>query len=69
VPYLQADGRRAYARYLAANRPRAFAIAPDGSWGEASGLDPINKALVQCANGHEGCRVCSVDGDIVWTAK
>ncbi|MEM5318177.1 CocE/NonD family hydrolase [Paraburkholderia sp. JHI869] len=69
VPYLHSDGRQAYTRYLAATRPRAFAIARDGAWGQASGIDSINAALVQCANGHEECRVYSVDGDVVWDTK
>jgi hypothetical protein len=65
----QKDARQAYTRYLAATRPRAFAIARDGAWGQASGIDSINAALVQCANGHEECRVYSVDGDVVWAKK
>ncbi|PMS11900.1 hypothetical protein FNF07_22015 [Trinickia caryophylli] len=69
VPYLRTDGRRAYAQYLAASRPRAFTIAPDGAWGAASGVDPINDALAQCATGHAGCRIYSVDGDVVWAGK
>jgi dienelactone hydrolase len=69
VPWLRAAGRQAYTRYLATTRPRAFAIAPDGAWGQASGVDSINEALVQCAGGHEGCRVYSVDGDVVWAVK
>ncbi|PMS18514.1 hypothetical protein C0Z18_16390 [Trinickia dabaoshanensis] len=69
VPYLRADGRHAYTRYLAGHRPRAFAIAPDGAWGAASGIDPIDDALARCANGHTGCRLYSVDGDVVWAAK
>jgi dienelactone hydrolase len=69
VPWLHADGREAYTRYLATARPRAFAIARDGGWGEASGIDSINAALVQCASDHEDCRVYSVDGDVVWAAK
>lgn len=69
VPYLHADGRNGYARYLGTRRPRAFAIAPDGAWGAASGVDPINDALAQCANGHAGCRVYSVDGEVVWAGK
>jgi dienelactone hydrolase len=67
VPYLHADGQQAYARYLTLGRPRAFAIAPDGSWGEASGVDPINKALLKCSG--TGCRVYSVDGDVVWATQ
>ncbi|MEM5405710.1 hypothetical protein [Paraburkholderia unamae] len=69
VPWLHADGRQAYTRYLAATRPRAFAIARDGGWGQASGIDSINAALVQCAKGHEECRIYSVDGDVVWAAR
>ncbi|WP_321931026.1 alpha/beta hydrolase family protein [Paraburkholderia guartelaensis] len=69
VPYLHTDGRQAYTRYLSARRPRAFAIARDGGWGQASGIDSITAALVQCADGHEECRIYSVDGDVVWATK
>jgi hypothetical protein len=69
VPYLNAEGRKAYAAFLAAHRPRAFAIAPDGAWGTASGLDPINDALFKCANRHSGCRLYAVDSDVVWTGR
>ncbi len=69
VPFLQPAGRRAYEQYLATVRPRAFAIAPDGAWGAASGVDAISEALVRCGNGHEGCRIYSVDGDVVWAGK
>jgi hypothetical protein len=69
VPYLNAQGRKAYARFVASHRPRAFAIAPDGAWGTASGLDPITEALVTCSNGHQGCRLYAVDGDVVWPEK
>ncbi|HEY3599025.1 MAG TPA: CocE/NonD family hydrolase [Paraburkholderia sp.] len=69
VPYLSAQGRNAYSAFLAMRRPRAFVIAPDGAWGSASGLDPVNGALVQCANGHSGCRIYAVDGDVVWAGK
>lgn len=69
VPWLHADGRQAYTHYLTTTRPRAFAIARDGGWGQASGIDAINAALVQCANGHQECRVYSVDSDVVWATK
>ncbi len=69
VPYLRAQGREAYSNFLTIRRPRAFAVAPDGAWGSASGLDPVSSALVQCANGHSGCRVYAVDNDVVWTGK
>jgi dienelactone hydrolase len=67
VPYLSAQGRLAYTKFLTMPRPRAFAIAPDGAWGASSGVDPISDALVQCANGHTNCRLYAVDGDVVWS--
>ncbi|MFC0400832.1 dienelactone hydrolase family protein [Paraburkholderia rhizosphaerae] len=69
VPYLNPQGRAAYGKFLAMNRPRAFAIAPDGAWGASSGLDPINGALVQCANGHADCKLYAVDSDVIWGGK
>ncbi|WP_169708784.1 dienelactone hydrolase family protein [Trinickia terrae] len=69
VPYLGAPGRQAYGKFLTAHRPRAFAVAPDGAWGAASGLDPINDALAACANGHRGCRLYAVDSDVVWAGR
>lgn len=69
VPYLDASGRQAYARFLKADRPRAFAIAPDGAWGTFSGLDAMTEALVRCGNGHIGCRLYAVDGDVVWSGR
>lgn len=69
VPYLNPAGREAYAHFLSSRRPRAFALAPDGAWGAGTGLDPINDALVQCANGHGGCRLYAVDGDVVWAGR
>lgn len=69
VPYLDAKGRAAYANFLISGRPRAFAIAPDGSFGSATGLDSMNVALARCGQGHTGCRLYAVDGDVVWTGK
>jgi len=68
-PYLDAKGRAAYANFLISSRPRAFAIAPDGSFGAATGLDSMNTALNRCGQGHTGCRLYAVDGDVVWTNK
>jgi len=67
VPYLSAQGRLAYSKFLTMPRPRAFAIAPDGAWGASSGVDPIGDALVKCASGHANCRLYAVDGDVVWS--
>ncbi|WP_410818154.1 dienelactone hydrolase family protein, partial [Paraburkholderia sp.] len=69
VPYLNAQGRQAYKRFLGTRNPRAFAIAPDGAWGAGSGVDPINDALVACANGHTGCQLYAVNRDVVWMGK
>jgi dienelactone hydrolase len=66
VPYMNEQGRTAYRRFLALRRPRAFTIAPDGGYGEASGTDPITDALASCSQGHQGCQLYAVDGDIVW---
>lgn len=69
VPFLNAQGRQAYAGFLNTRNPRAFAIAPDGAWGAGHGIDPINDALVACANGHSGCRLYAVNRNVVWVAK
>ncbi|WP_158602115.1 alpha/beta hydrolase family protein [Pararobbsia silviterrae] len=69
VPFLDAAGRAAYLDFTKRVRPRAFAIAPDGAWGSASGFDPITQALVQCGQGHDGCELYALDGDVVWRAK
>jgi hypothetical protein len=69
VPYLSERGRRMYTKFLSLRTPRAFAIAPDGAWGYAWGIDPINDALAYCANGHAGCRLYAVNRDVVWTGK
>jgi len=39
VPYLNAAGRADYQRFVQQATPRAFAVAPDGSWGWASALE------------------------------
>ncbi len=69
VPYLDGKGKAAYANFLVTGRPRAFAIAPDGSFGVATGLDAMNDALARCGEGHTGCRLYAVDGDVVWAGK
>jgi hypothetical protein len=69
VPYLNPKGRAEYTNFLLTHRPRAFAIAPDGSWGTASGLDPMTEAMVKCSSGHVGCALYAVDADVVWPVK
>ena len=68
LPYGSASARDGYAKFLAARKPRAFVIAPDGGWMFAArGPDPLRAALDACAAKHQGCRVYAVDGDVVWT--
>jgi dienelactone hydrolase len=69
VPYLNPKGRAEYTNFLLTHRPRAFAIAPDGSWGAASGLDPMTDAMIKCSSGHVGCALYAVDADVVWPVK
>jgi dienelactone hydrolase len=67
VPYLNAQGRAGYEKFLLMHRPRAFVISPDGGWDAASmGADPVAFALSRCGTHHSGCRLYAVDGDVVW---
>jgi dienelactone hydrolase len=67
VPYLNAQGRAGYQKFLLMHRPRAFAVAPDGGWDAASmGPDPVAVVLQRCGALHRDCRLYAVDGDVVW---
>lgn len=67
VPYLNAQGRAGYEKFLLMHRPRVFVVAPDGGWDAASmGLDPVAYALAKCNSRHHDCRLYAVDGDVVW---
>lgn len=68
VPYLNAQGREGYQKFLSMHRPRAFAIASDGGWDAASlGPDPLAYALDTCNRQHHDCRLYAVDGHVVWS--
>ena len=69
VPFLNAKGRQAYARFLEQPLPRAFVVAPDGqSATTQGGKDPLGRALALChANGLD-CRPYAVDQQVVWVA-
>jgi dienelactone hydrolase len=69
VPYMNERGRMAYKLFLTLRRPRAFAVSQDGGYGAASGTDPITGALASCSQGHPGCQLYAVDGDIVWPER
>jgi dienelactone hydrolase len=67
VPYLNAQGRAGYEKFLLMKRPRAFTVAPDGGWDAASmGPDPVAYSLAKCNSLHRDCRLYAVDGDVVW---
>lgn len=76
VPYLSANGRLGYGRFLERPTPRAFALAPNGAWGYADGFkpsdatlptDPIERALRVCAKRSTECRLYAVNRAVVWT--
>ena len=71
VPHVKDGGRAGYKAYLGKLLPRAFAIAPNGSWGWADGGDdPLKRALDACnRNGSGECRLYSVDDQVVWEAR
>ena len=52
---LGAGGREAYAKFLAADTPKAFAIGPNGAWTwRASMADAMQAALERCAEHDRG---------------
>jgi serine protease Do len=76
VPYLSANGRLGYGRFLERPTPRAFALAPNGAWGYADGFkpsdatlptDPIERALRVCAKRSTECRLYAVNRAVIWT--
>jgi dienelactone hydrolase len=68
VPYLTANGRRAYREYLTKLTPRAFAVSSSGAWTWAEeGEDPESRALSTCsAKSSEPCKLYSIDDYVVW---
>ncbi|WP_197065286.1 S9 family peptidase [Massilia sp. 9096] len=68
VPFLSANGRRAYAEYLTKMTPRAFAVSPSGGWCWAEeGEDPDARALATCsAKSDTPCQLYSVDEAVVF---
>ncbi len=70
VPYLDERGRAdGYAKFLGGDLPRAFAVAPNGSWGASWGATPeaANVALERCGTHVTGgCRLYAVDDAVVW---
>ena len=70
IPYLNEGGRAGYLKYLTLRKPKAFAIAPDGTWSaSALGLDPVAASMSACGKTHSGCRLYAVDDKVVWSAN
>jgi dienelactone hydrolase len=72
VPYLSESGRQGYAAYLAAESPKAFAIASNGAWSWRSLMsDAMERALGRCASLAAGaaCRLYAVDDRVVWVKE
>lgn len=74
VPHLDQKGKAAYQDFLHAKNPRAFAIAPGGSWGWRGGevtLDAaVDGATQTCQLGTEQpCVLYALDDRIVFDAK
>jgi hypothetical protein len=70
LPHVRDTGRAGYQAFLASILPRAYAVAPSGAWGWASGgADPLRRALDNCNKSGQGaCRLYAVDEAVVWPA-
>jgi hypothetical protein len=76
IPYLSDRGREAYRNWLNLPTPRAFAIAPNGTFSFTSGLrppqandpsDPTDRALAVCERSARlPCKLYAVNGAVVW---
>ncbi|MBI2277623.1 MAG: TlpA family protein disulfide reductase [Dechloromonas sp.] len=74
LPGLPPAGNQAFQLYQKAAAPRAFAIAPGGSWGWHAGADSSDvaedKALSACQSGtHQKCVLYARDGEVVFNAR
>jgi hypothetical protein len=75
IPYLSDRGRQVYRDWLALATPKAFAIAPNGSFFSTSGqrrdatlpVDATERALVACERlAKVPCKLYAVNGAVVW---
>jgi hypothetical protein len=74
LPFLSADGRADYRRFLTQPTPRAFAVASDGSWGWAAGHETPaaaeERALQNCRGwGGRDCALYVRDLAVVWPGR
>ena len=71
VPFLGAEGRADYGRFLQQATPRAFAISADGAWGWAAAQPDAEatdaRAISLCGQWGGGeCRIYARDLAVVW---
>ncbi len=68
LPHVKsATAREGYAKFLAADLPRAFAVSRNGAWAWRSGLDAVKVALERCqGNARAACSLYAVDDRVVW---
>ncbi len=79
LPLVSDQGRAAYKDFLAGNKPRAFAIGPNGAIGWSAPLptatavglrnfDPVGNAIERCQRQSTGaCQLYAVDDRVVWS--
>lgn len=66
VPVRSANARAAYAKFLEARPPRAFAVGDRGAFGWATNDYVMGRALGYCQRSGQSCRLYAVDDDVVW---
>ena len=74
IPFLDSAGKNGYREFLAADKHRAFAIAPGGGWSWKSGevTDELasEEALQSCRYGtRQACVLYAVDDKVVFDAS
>jgi dienelactone hydrolase len=64
--HLNARGKKAFESYLTAKNNKAFAVAPDGSFGWRTGRDTVEEAKQQalelCEENADDCEIVSING-------
>ena len=75
VPFLNERGREGYRDWLSKKQPKAFVVAPNGTWNATWGVpqnasdespEPMARALARCEKRAQGCKVYAVDDRVVW---
>lgn len=75
VPFLNDRGREGYRHWLNQKPPKAFVLAPNGTWNATWGLttgsgdespDPLPRAMARCEKRAQGCKAYAVDERVVW---